>query len=72
MGVVFEDFWSVEGGVKGDGKEVEIGWGLGVVLEGFAGCFEMLGHSGAEFGDRTAGEYEGEDEEVSFEIAQLH
>lgn len=72
LGVVFEDFWGVEGGVEGDGKEMEVGWGLGVVLEGFAGCFEVLGHSGAEFGDGAAGEDEGEDEEVSFEIAQLY
>ena len=72
MGVVFEDFWGIKGGIEGDGQEVEVGWGLGVVLEGFAGCFEVLGHSGAEFGDGTAGEDEGEDEEVSFEVAQLY
>lgn len=72
LGVGFEDFWSVEGGVEGDGKEAEVGWGLGVVLQGFAGCFEVLGHSGAEFGDGTAGKDEGEDEDVSFEVAQLH
>ena len=72
LGVVFEDFWGIEGGIKGDGKEVEVGWSLGVVLQGFGGCFEVLGHSGAEFGERAAGEDEGEDEEVSFEVAQLH
>lgn len=72
LGVVFEDFWGIEGGIEGDGKEVEVGWGLGVVLEGFASCFEVLRHSGAEFGDGTAGEDEGEDEEVSFEVAQLY
>lgn len=72
LGVVFEDFWGVEGRIEGDGKEVEVGWGLGVVLEGFASCFEVLGHSGAEFGEGTAGEDEGEDEEVSFEVAQLY
>lgn len=72
LGVVFEDFWGIEGGIEGDGKEVEVGWGFGVVLQEFGGCFEVLGHSGAEFGDGTAGEDEGEDEEVSFEVAQLH
>lgn len=72
MGVGFEDFWSVEGGIKGDGKEVEVVGCLGVILQGFAGCFEVLGHSGAEFGDGTAGKDEGEDEDVSFEVAQLH
>ena len=72
LGVVFEDFWGIEGRIKGDGKEVEVSWGLGVFLQGFGGCFEVLGHSGAEFGDGTAGEDEGEDEEVSFEVEQLH
>lgn len=72
LSVVFEDFWGVEGGIEGNGKEVEVVGGLGVVLEGFASCFEVLGHSGAEFGEGTAGEDEGEDEEVSFEVAQLY
>ena len=72
MGVVVEDCWGIEGGIEGDGKEAEVVGGLGVVLQGFTGCFEVLRHSGAEFGEGTAGKDEGEDKDVSFEVAQLH
>ena len=72
LGVVFEDFWGVKGGIKGDAKKAKIVGGLGIVLQRFAGCFEVLRHSGAEFGERATSKNEGEDKDVSFEVAQSH
>ena len=72
LSVVFEDFWGVKGGIKRDGKKAKVVGGLRIVLQELAGGFEVLGHSGAEFGEGTAGKNKGEDEKVSFEVAQLH
>ena len=72
LSVVFEDFWGVKGGIKGNAKESKIVGGLGIVLQRFAGCFEVLRHSRAEFGERATSKNEGENEDVSFEVAQSH
>ena len=70
LGVVFEDFWGIKGGIKGDAKEAKVVGGLGIVLQGLASCFESLRHSGAEFREGTAGKNEGKDKDVSFEVTQ--
>lgn len=69
-GVAFEDGGGVEFDVEGDREEIPVGGRVGGGGEFAGDGLEVVAHAGTEFGERAAGEDEGEGEGLTLELAE--